>query len=306
MRSLPFAVLLLAIAACSEESNPTTSSLADGGATSDGSTGGTDGGNVDVPEEDAGSDAGEPGLTTQTEKEPNNGATATEVGTMTLPGIMNGAIDPADDIDIFSIAPAPGEFWEWTLAPKGADLAPHLTIFDTDPNNKTNPNVLAKGTAAQTITLQHFVLGTGKLVAAVRDARNVPTGTGRGGPTYGYALTAKKKAPQPIAATFPSVKTGKLASLSSVDLYSFTLASSTGVDVIIRADRKSVPSTLDSRLSLFSVTTKKSVGTNDDATGGTTDSQLGGTLPAGDYIAVVENEGTDATDLSYEIELALR
>lgn len=303
MRSLPFAAFLLAIVACSEEPASTASSPTDGGTTSDGSTTGKDAGDTNVPD-DAGSDAAEPPLTEQTEKEPNDGTTATEVGTMMLPGIMSGALDPANDVDIFSIAPAPGELWEWTLAPKGADLAPHLTIFDTDPNNM-NPTVLAKGDAAQTITLQHFVLGTGKLVAAVRDARNVPTGTGRGGPSYGYTLTAKKKTPAPIAATFPSTKTGKLASLSSVDLYSFTLTASTGVDVIIRAERKTAPSTLDSRLSLFSVTTKKSVGTNDDASG-TTDSQLGGTLPAGSYIAVVENEGTNAADLSYEIELALR
>lgn len=306
MRSLPFAAILLAIAACSDDQATTASSPADGGATSDGSTADKDAGDVDRPGEDAGSDAGEPALTMQDEKEPNDGASATEVGTMTMPGVMKGAIDPANDVDIFSIAPAPGELWEWTLAPTGADLAPHLTIFDTDPNNTTNPNVLAKGDAAQTITLSHFVLGTGKLVAAVRDARNVPSGTGRGGPTYGYTLTAKKKTPAPVAATFPSTKTGKLASLSSVDLYAFTLAASTGLDVIIRADRKAAPSTLDSRLSLFSVTTKKSVGTNDDATAGTTDSQLGGTLPAGSYLAVVENEGTNASDLSYEIEFALR
>lgn len=308
MRSLPFAfaLALVAIAACSDETSPATSSPADGGTSPDGSSAAKDSGNVDLPEQDAGTDASEPPLTTQNEKEPNNGATTSEVGTMTLPGVMNGAIDPANDVDIFSIAPAPGEFWEWTLAPKGADFAPHLTIFDTDSSNTTNPNVLAKGDAAQTITLQHFVLGTGKLVAVVRDARNVPTATGKGGATYGYALTAKKKTPAPVAVTVPATKTGKLASLSSVDLYAFTLASSTALDVIIRADRKAVPSTLDSRLSLFNVTTKKSAGTNDDATAGTTDSQLGGTLPAGSYIAVVENEGTNAADLSYEIELALR
>lgn len=306
MRSLPFALVLLTIAACSDESSPTTSSPADGGTSPDGSSSRKDGGGTDIPDVDAGSDSGEPPLASQSEKEPNNGATATEIDAMTLPGIMKGAIDPANDVDIFSITPAAGEFWEWTLAPSGADLAPHLTIFDTDPGNKTNPNVLAKGDAAQAVTLQHFVLGSGKFVAAVRDARNVPSPTGRGGATYGYTLTAKKKTPAPIAVTFPSTKTGKLASLSSVDLYAFTLTASTGLDVIIRAERKTAPSTLDSRLSLFNVTTKTSVGTNDDASGSTTDSQLGGTLPAGSYVAVVENEGTNATDLSYEIEFALR
>ena len=42
---------------------------------------------------------------------------------------MTGAIDPADDIDIFSVKPAAGELWEWKLAPKGTALAPHVTVF---------------------------------------------------------------------------------------------------------------------------------------------------------------------------------
>jgi hypothetical protein len=78
------------------------------------------------------------------------------------------------------------------------------------------------------------------------------------------------------------------------------------VTVIVRAERLASPSTLDSRLSLFNVTLNKSAGTNDDAAGGTTDSELGGALPAGDYIAVVENEGTNGADLSYEIDFTLK
>ena len=169
-----------------------------------------------------------------------------------------------------------------------------------------NPTALAKGDAAQTVTLQHFVLNDGKFVAAVRDARNVPTPAGNGGPTFGYALTAQRKTPQPVAVTLPSTKTGKLASLSSVDLYAFTLTTATGLDVVIKAARKVPASTLDSRLSIFETTAKKDIGTNDDASGSTTDSQLGGTLPAGNYVVVVENEGTNATDLSYEIDFTLR
>ena len=97
MRSLPFALVLLTIAACSDESSPTTSSPADGGTSPDGSSSTKDGGGIDTPEVDAGSDSGEPPLATQNEKEPNNGATATEIGAMTLPGAMKGAIDPAND-----------------------------------------------------------------------------------------------------------------------------------------------------------------------------------------------------------------
>lgn len=305
-RALPIsiALALFGFAACNDETTP-ASSATDAGPSETGATN-EDAGGEDIDQADAGDDASEPEPAAQKEAEPNDGKTGTDIGSMKLPGIMSGAIDPADDVDIFSVAPAPGDLWEWTLAPAGGSLAPHLTIFDTNPDNDVNPTVLVKGAAAQTITLQHFVLGTGKFVAAVRDARNVPTGTGQGGPTYGYTLTAKKKTPSPVAVTFPSVKTGKLASLSSVDVYAFTLAASTGLDVIVRADRKASPSTLDSRLSLFDAKGKKSVGTNDDASGGTTDSELGGTLPPGDYLAIVENEGTNDADLSYEIEFALR
>jgi hypothetical protein len=294
------------LSACTSSETATASSPTDGGGSNEDGGGAQDGGDPSSRDGgDGGADAGKP-LAQQEEKEPNNGKTPTESNPMTLPGVMNGALDPANDVDLFAIAPEPGELWEWTLTPTGAAaLAPHLTIFDSDQANNVNPTVVAKTTAGKTATLQHFVLGTGKLIAAVRDARNVPTPTGQGGATYGYALTATKKTPAPISITLPSTIKGKLASLSSIDLYSLTLAASTALDVIIRAERKTAPSTLDSRLSIFSVTTKKSLGTNDNVTG-STDSQLGGTLPAGSYILVVENEGTNDADLSYDIELVPR
>jgi hypothetical protein len=224
---------------------------------------------------------------------------------MTIPGSMTGAIDPANDADIFSVTPAAGELWEWKLTPTGADLAPHLTVFDSAPDN-TNPTVLAKGAAGDAATIQHFVLGGGAWLAAVRDARNVPAGTGKGGATYGYTFTAKKLTPQLTTIAVGDTKTGTLASLSSVALFKLTLAASTGLDVVVRAERKASPSTLDSRLSMWSNATKKSIGTNDDASG-TTDSELGGdALPAGTYTIVLENEGTDASDLSYEVEIIAR
>src|SRR5690606_698184 len=116
-----------------------------------------------------------------------------------IPGEMKGAIDPADDIDIFAVTPSPGDLWEWTLAPSaGGALAPHLTVFDTAAGN-VNPTVLASAAAGQTARLEHFVLHGGSFVAAVRDARNVPTGQGHGGATFAYTLTARRKtlAPKP-------------------------------------------------------------------------------------------------------------
>lgn len=305
MRSLlVLGSIVLFIACTTSETSTSTPTTNDDAGTDSGGTTRRDSGDTDPDPADAGTDGGEP-LTEQQEQEPNNGTPATDVNAMTIPGSMTGAIDPANDTDIFSLTPSAGEVWEWKVAPTGADLAPHITLFDTAPDN-LNPTVLAKGAAGDTATIQHFVLGGGKWVAAVRDARNVPTGTGKGGSTYGYTFTAKKITPQVTTIAVGDTKTGTLASLSSIALFKLTLAATTGLDVVVRADRKASPSTLDSRLSLWRESTKKSIGTNDDI-GGSSDSELGGdSFPAGSYIIVLENEGTDATDLSYELEVIAR
>lgn len=302
-------VLSLAIAAlagaCSDASTSSPATDAGGGGSDTGTSSGDSGSNEDSSSPgDAGTDGSEPNPI-QTETEPNNGSSNTDLGTMKIPGTMNGKIDPANDVDIFQVAPAPGELWEWTLTPSGADLAPNLAVFDTAANNK-NPTVLVAAAAGAPVLIEHFVMNSGAFVAAVRDARNVPTNSGKGGPTYGYSLVAKKKTSAPITVTFPSTKTGKLKSLGGVDLYTFTGTGGKGFDITIRAARLSTPTTLDSRLSLYDVSGKKSLITNDDAAG-TSDSQVGSTDAApGTYIVVVENEGKDATNLSYEIEFALR
>ena len=306
MRSLLFLTSIALFVACSTTETSTSIPTTTDDAGTDSGTTRRDSGDTDPDPDpaDGGTDAEQP-LTEQQEKEPNNGSSPTDVQKMTIPGTMAGAIDPANDADIFSVAPLAGELWEWKLAPSGADLAPHLTVFDSAADN-SNPTVLAKGTAGGTATIQHFVLEGGTWLAAVRDARNVPSGTGKGGPTYGYTFSAKKLTVNPTTIAVGDTKTGTLASLSSVALFKLTLASSTGLDVVVRAERKSSPSTLDSRLSIWSNATKKSIGTNDDASG-TTDSELGGAaIPAGTYTIVLDNEGTDATDLSYEIEVVAR
>jgi|GEM_PF-1915395 len=297
------ASLPLVAVACSSASGSADPVGSDGGGPDGSTTPVREGGSEDSAASDAGSDA--PIGTTADEIEPNDGKTATEIGKMTVPGTMNGAIDPANDIDVFSVTLTPGELWDWTVTPTGADLAPHFALFDTTPNNLNPPAVVA-GTPGKPLTASAFVLRPGAFVAAVRDARNVPTASGRGGATYGYALTATKKTPAPVAVTFPSTKSGKLASLGAVDLYTFTGTSGKGFDIVVRAKRKAAPSTLDSRLSLFDITAKKALITNDDAAG-TSDSQVGSDDPApSTYMVIVENEGTDATDLSYEIEFSLR
>lgn len=295
--------VLFLFAACSDDPASSSDAGADSGTTPDATSAADSGTTPDATTSDAG-DASAP-LTVGTEAEPNDGTAATEVNTMVLPGTMNGKLDPANDVDIFSVAIAPGELWEWSLAPTGADLAPHLTVFDTAPSTR-NPTALVAGAPGATLPLQNFVLSAGTFVAVVRDARNVPTKTGRGGPTFGYALTGKKKAIDAIPVTFPSTKSGRLGSLGAVDVYSFTTTNQKGYDVVLRAKRKASPSTLDSRISLFEVAGKRTLITNDNA-GTSTDSQFGGDDPlTGLYYVVVDNEGTDGSDLSYDIEFSLR
>lgn len=300
---LPF--LLLAAFACSTtETSSSPSADPDEEPTKDAGGDPSEEADGAVVSQDAGDGDDEPG-TKQTEKEPNNGSAGTDLAQMTLPGEMTGAIDPKNDVDAFSVPLKPGELWEWTLTPD-QDLAPHLVVFDTAPNT-LNPVRLTQAASGTKATLSHFVLRSGSFVAVVRDARNVakiPAGVG--GATFGYTLSAKKKTLAGTSVTFPATKTGTLASLSALDFYTFEGTEGTGFDIIVKAARKDVPSTLDSRISLFNLTSKTTVITNDDAAK-TTDSEIGGSFPAtASYLLVVENEGTDDSDLSYELTFSLR
>jgi hypothetical protein len=141
----------------------------------------------------------------------------------------------------------------------------------------------------------------------MRDARNRAPSENKGGPSFGYTLRASKSAIAPVAVTFPASKSGRLASLGSVDLYKFTGTSGKGFDIVIRAARKTAPSTLDSRLSLYDLTSNRAVITNDNVSMSIPDSQVGGAgALVGDFVVVVDNEGTNAADLSYDIEFKLR
>lgn len=294
-------VLALVAPACSDDGELAATTPDAGPATTPeaGSTVGRDGGGSPSGNMDGGATDAEAPLPSATESEPNDGRTETETNTMTVPGEMKGAIDPADDRDIFTVDVAPGELWQWTITP-AATLAPHLAVFDLAPDN-LNPSRVVFAEASETAVLDHFVLRAGKFVAGVRDARNVPTPSGRGGPSFGYALRAVKRALTPVAATFPTTKTGKLAGPGALDFYAFSATKGTTFGIVINAKRKATPSTLDSRLSLFDLGRKKAIITNDNA-GASSDSQIGGEIPdSGDYLVVVENEGADASDLSYEI-----
>lgn len=258
-----------------------------------------DAGAIPEPEDAGAPDTSTPG-SVQTEAEPNDGNPETQTNPMKVPGVMKGAVGTANDQDIFTFDVAPGEWWQWTLTPD-ADLAPHLAVFDITPDNLNPPRVASAG-AGQPTVLDHFVLRSGKFVAGVGDTRNIPTKSGRGGPTFGYQLRAEKKTLAPIAVTFPSTKTGKLAGRGALDFYAFTATKDADFGIVIKAQRKVPASTLDSRLSLYHLTSNAAIITNDNAGKTTIDSQVGGKIPlTGDYLVIVENEGSNVADLAYEI-----
>lgn len=317
--AVPFLSLVGLLAHCSSATTDAVVEPAGGDGGGD-STSPTDDGGVmmqDAAVTDSGTDA--PVGPVQHETEPNNGAVTDASATpqtnaMTIPGSMLGAIDPADDIDIFTVPLAAGELWSWQIVSDGSSYVPHLTIFDTSAAS-LNPTVLVTAAnASEAAHLDHFVLGAGSFVAAVRDARNVPAGTSQhvGGPTVTYRLVASKVAPAPTTVTFPSTVTGSLKYVSNVALYSFVGTAGMKVKIVVNAQRKLPASALDSRLSLFNETAKTNVLTNDDASGTTTDSEITGPLPAaGTYYVILENEAAmsyaagSIPDLSYAIDFSI-
>jgi hypothetical protein len=252
-----------------------------------------------------GDDASAP-LPTVAEVEPNNG-TKTDAGgnqtqTITFPSNVTGAIDPADDIDVFSASLVAGDVWTWTLDSKGSALAPHLGISEF--GNKV-PTMAALGAAGASAEQEHFVLESETYFAIVRDARNVGTSQHVGSPAHTWQLTGRKTPRAGTALVVPSTAQGKLRIKTAIALYAFTLTQQTGLDIELKGARKIPASNIDSRMSLFDATKKKYLITNDDIPG-TTDSKVGGVLPAGDYVLVVENVAPDATDLSFELVTTLR
>jgi hypothetical protein len=244
-------------------------------------------------------------MPTAQEMEPNNGQPETAVNALSIPGAIRGTIDPADDIDVFSIDVKPGEYWEWRAEPT-ADLSPLITMFDTAPNS-LNPTALGWADAGASAVLQHFALRPGKFVVAMRDARNRAPSQKKGGPSFGYTLRAARGTLASKPVTFPSTMSGKLTSVGSIDTYAFTTTKGKGWDIVVKAQRKSTPSTLDARISLFDVAGNRAIITNDNVSQSITDSQIGSNdALSGAYLVIVENEGTNPADLSYEIEFKSR
>ncbi|MGI5864150.1 MAG: hypothetical protein ACOX6T_19140 [Myxococcales bacterium] len=249
--------------------------------------------------------ADDAGLPPQTEQEPNDGASETEVNPFAPPGAITGAIDPAADIDILKLELRAGDVWVWTLAPQAQSLAPHLAVFEAA---DVVPDLVAIGAAGETVEQEQLVLADGLWYAAVRDERNVSGSASVGGPGFTWRLDARAETRAPTPISFPSTVAGALRHRFAIALYSFHADADFAFDIDLRADRKSPRSDMDSRLSLYNATTRRWVHTNDDQSGTTTDSHIGGDglSAGGEYWLLVENVNPVAGDLSFELVLTLR
>ena len=271
-----------------------------------GGGGDDDGGAIDaragVDGEGAIDGAGADAAPAVAETEPNNGTSAEDVNTVTFPGGVRGAIDPADDTDVFASELAVGTRWTFRVEAAAA-FAPHLIVTN---HADEAPVTLALGGAGEAIALEQVILAGGRHNFIVRDARNVPDATGVGGATHTYTLRATPLERAPTTAAIPSTPTGTLASPFAVALYQFNLATETDVRIDVQARRLASASDLDTRASLVRLADQAHLITNDDLDGAQLDSRVEGVLAAGDYLLVIDNVDPAATDLRFAVDFALR
>lgn len=254
--------------------------------------------------EDAAPDSGG-ALPTIAEKEPNNGASATDFQSVSVPAIVTGAIDPAGDTDVFRAGLAAGDFYVWRLEPTGGALAPHFGLIEKD---DAVPHFAAKGAKGAAVEQEQFVTMTSDWHAVVRDATNVAGGGAKvGGPGFGYRLTVRKETRAAVPVAVGSTTKAALKTPYQVALFSLDLNGETALDIDVLAQRKAPASSLDTRLTLFDVAKKVWIATNDDIALDQSDSRLGSdALPPGKYMLVVDAVDAKGTDLSFELKLTAR
>jgi hypothetical protein len=237
------------------------------------------------------------------EMEPNNGSSVDDVNEVVAPLVLTGSIDSDvsnPDIDVFSVDLTPGQLWTWSLESAGT-MAPHLAITN---HAGVSPTTLGYGAAGQTASFDVFAYLDGRYNIIVRDSRNVNEGGDFSGPEYGYTLTATPSTRQPVAVTVPERVSATLDSSYDLALFSFSLTEATTVRIEVFARRKTAPSDIDSRLSLYYVDDSSYLITNDDPALNQLDSIVQGELPAGEYRVVVDNVEPTASDLSFELDFS--
>ena len=239
-----------------------------------------------------GPDAGAPAVK---EKEPNNGATATDYQSVSWPVTITGAIGMAGDTDIFGANVKAGDRLVASVKGPGP-LQPHLALFDPKGNLLTVVNAGAKETMAE-----YYAIKDGLLLVALRDRRNVAKPPQNvGGSAFTYTLSIKRLTRAPIPVTVSVEKSGTLSPSGTVRVFSYSATKDLDMQLTVKAKKLAAPSQVDSRLTLFFPGQKAWLGTNDNPTLSETDSILKGKMPfTGTYHAIVENVELGATDLRF-------
>ncbi|MHB8878322.1 MAG: hypothetical protein ACYC8T_31890 [Myxococcaceae bacterium] len=299
MRAALLLCISLVVLACG---SPTPAPDAGEPADSGSGGGNAEDGGTDAGTADGGGDAGIDAGSVQAETEPNNAGSPTEVNAFSVPGELTGAIDPADDLDIFTAQLTAGQFWIWELSPAGpgSTFVPHVAVAE---HANVVPNLVAKSATAAVVTQEHFVLTSGRYNFIVRDARNLGSSQHVGGPGLTWRLRGQRATRTPTVLALPATVPTTLAHRQAVALYRFTLATPVNVDVQVLCSGKAAPSDMDPRLTLYNVTQNAYLQTNDDRSLSDVDSRLFGTLPAATYDLVIDNVSPTAADLSYELRV---
>lgn len=227
--------------------------------------------------------------------EPNNGATATQLDSITVPGAKQGAIGTANDLDIYALPLTAGQRLRWTLDSNSSSFAPYLSISEA---MNTVPIVVARGTVGGSVFLEQLVVKTATYLVIARDARNVPSSTSQnaGSAQHTYVLNNAVSTVTPTTVLVPSTTPATFASRYANAVFRFTLTTSTAVTLNLNATGDA-----DTRLTLFNTSTNQWFGTNDDLALGNKNSKLTGTLTAGDYLAVCDNVSETANNLGFTL-----
>jgi len=245
-------------------------------------------------------DRGVDALALISEKEPNDGKTKTEFTPITIPVAATGAIGVADDVDLYGWNASAGDRLTAVVKSDGT-LEPHLAVFGDAALSV--PTAINAG--AGQVMAEYYVLKSGSYFIGVRDRRNVGSSAHVGGAAFTYTLTVTALARPPLPATLGGEVKGDLAPPGTVAVFAFDATAGATLKVEVLAARLSPPSSLDSRLSLFHPGQKVWVGTNDNISLTQTDSLLEGPMPfSGSYHAIVENEGTAASDLGFVLKVS--
>lgn len=237
------------------------------------------------------------------ESEPNDGNTKTEFNAIHVPDMILGAIEKANDSDVFRFPAQAGDRLSVrATSTGGAEL--HVAVFgEASLNVPPAVNTFGHGKNA---LAEYYILKSGTYFIALRDRRNIgatPAGVGDPSFTYTIVVTTLSRAPLAIALGMPQATT--IDPAGTVRVLSFSAQKEDTLEVRTTAKGLTPASDVDTRLSLFFPGQKAWLGTNDNPSLGVSDSLLKGKMPfSGTYHVIVENVADSGTDLRVEVAVS--